>query len=146
MDGQNESFSGWAKVELMGRNVLVGYVTTKYFGQAALLQVDVPGVDAHDETLEHPEYVDETWCPAGTIVKRPEIPSASPMINPSSIYRLTPCTEEVAKRELNERRPRAIAVVKLPEGYTKRLDAPTSDPEESDDEIDYADSVNSFNS
>lgn len=27
---QNSEFSGWAKVELMGRNVLVGYVTTRY--------------------------------------------------------------------------------------------------------------------
>ena len=29
---QNADFSGWAKVELMGRNVIVGYVTTRYFG------------------------------------------------------------------------------------------------------------------
>lgn len=128
MTEQNADFSGWAKVELMGRNVLVGYVTTRYFGPAALFQVDVPGVDAHDETLEAPEYVDGEWCPEGSIVKRPEIPSMSPMIGPSTIYRLTPCTEEVAKRALNERRPRAIAVVKMPDGYRRGLAKPSEDP------------------
>ncbi len=133
---QNSDFSGWAKVELMGRNVLVGYVTTKYFGQAALLQVDVPGIEAHEETLEAPEYVDGTWCPEGSVVMRPEIPSQSPMVNPASIYRLTACTEEVAKRELNERRPRAIAVVKLPDGYRKSLDRPADYP--TDEEIELA--------
>ena len=140
---ENSEFSGWAKVELMGRNVLVGYVTTKYFGQAALLQVDIPGVEAHEETLVHPEYVEGQWCPSGSVVKRPDIPSASPMVNPASIYRLTACTEEVAKRELNERRPRAIAVVKLPEGYTARALAKPRDDEDFnyDDEEDEADLV-----
>jgi hypothetical protein len=52
------------------------------------------------------------------------------MVNPASIYRLTACTEEVAKRELNERRPRAIAVVKLPEGYRKRLENDCPDEED----------------
>lgn len=132
---QNAEFSGWAKVELMGRNVLVGYVTTRYFGPACLFQVDIPGVEAHEETLEIPEYVENEWCPYGTIVKRPEIPSASPMVNPTSIYRLTACTEEVAKRELNERRPRAIAVVKLPEGYQKKL--PLNEFGQSPDDDDY---------
>ena len=51
---QNAEFSGWAKVELMGHNVLVGYVTTRYFGPAALLHDkivpvvhDLPGVGAN---------------------------------------------------------------------------------------------------
>lgn len=127
---QASEFSGWAKVELMGRNVLIGYVTTRYFGPAALFQVDVPGVEAHEETLEEPEYVDGVWCPVGTIVARPAIPSESPMVNPSSIYRLTACSEELAQKALKGRRPRAIAVVKMPEGYTKRLDVPEDYPSE----------------
>lgn len=134
---QNSEFADWAKVELMGRNVLIGYVTTKYFGPAALFQVDVPGIESHEETLEEPEYVDGQWCPKGTVVQRPEIPSASPMVGPTTIYRLTPCTEEVAKEYLDKRRPRESAVVKLPEGYTKRLEAPENDyPQE--DEAQYA--------
>lgn len=130
---QNSEFSGWAKVELMGRNVLIGYVTTRYFGPVGLFQVDVPGIEAHEETLEEPEYVDGIWCPVGAIVSRPEVPSESPMVNPSSIYRLTACTEEVAQRALKGRRPRAIAVVKMPEGYTKRLSESVNYP--SDEEV-----------
>jgi hypothetical protein len=135
MSEQTSEFSGWAKVELMGRNVLIGYVTTRYFGPAALFQVDVPGVEAHEETLEEPEYVDGVWCPVGTVVARPEIPSESPMVGPTTIYRLTACTEEVAKRALKNRRPRAIAVVKMPDGYVKRLDSPNDYPQ--DDEGNY---------
>jgi hypothetical protein len=41
------------------------------------------------------------------------------MVGPSTIYRLTPCSEEVAKKALEGRRPRAIAVVSLAED--KRL-------------------------
>ena len=139
MSEQNSEFSGWAKVELMGRNVLIGYVTTRYFGPVGLFQVDVPGIEAHEETLEEPEYVDGVWCPAGAIVSRPEVPSESPMVNPSSIYRLTACTEEVAQSALKGRRPRAIAVVKMPDGYMKRLSEPEDYP--SDEEIESVQAV-----
>jgi hypothetical protein len=57
------------------------------------------------------------------------------MVGPTTIYRLTACTEEVAKRALKNRRPRAIAVVKMPDGYVKRLDSPNDYPQ--DDEGNY---------
>lgn len=113
MSEQNSEFSGWAKVEMLGRNVEVGFVSTRYFGNVALFQIDVPGVDEREETLERPEYVDDVWTPAGSVVKREAIPSRTSMIGPSTIYRMTPCSEEVAKKSLAERRPRAIAVVRL---------------------------------
>lgn len=120
---ENSEFTGWAKVELMGHNVEIGYVTTRYFGPAALFQVDVPGVEERDETLKRPEYVSrdgqDTWCPAGSVVHREAIPARTSMVGPSTIYRLTPCSEEVAKKALEGRRPRAIAVVSLAED--KRL-------------------------
>lgn len=128
MTEQNADFSGWAKVELMGRNVLVGYVTTRYFGPAALFQVDIPGSEECDEMLVDPEFVDGKWCPTGSIVKRPAIPSASPMVGPTTIYRLTPCTEEVARKALAERHQRAIAIVSVPNGYNQ-LSAPIGSAE-----------------
>lgn len=134
MTEQNSEFSGWAKVELMGRNVLVGYVTTRYFGPAALFQVDVPGIEAHEETLAEPEYVDGVWCPVGAVVAFPDIPSESPMVGPTTIYRLTACSEDVAKKMLKSRRARGIAIVKMPEGYVKRLESHEREPDPDDDE------------
>ena len=138
---QTSEFSGWAKVELMGRNVLVGYVTTRYFGPAALFQVDVPGIEAHEETLEEPEYIDGAWCPVGAVVAHPEIPSESPMVGPTTIYRLTACTEEVAKQLLKGRRARGIAVLKMPEGYNpeRALAKPREDDYPEEDEGRYGD-------
>jgi len=134
---ENSEYSGWAKVELMGRNVLVGYVTTRYFGPAALFQVDVPGIEAHEETLVEPEYVDGVWCPVGTVVACPEIPSESPLVGPTTIYRLTACTEDVAKKLLKSRRARGMAIVKMPDGYTKRLEAHDREAEFDEDSPEY---------
>ena len=124
-------FSGWAKIELMGHNVEIGFVTTRYFGGAALFQIDVPGVEEHDETLIEPEYIGEGWCPRGTVVKRPAIDGRTSMVGPSTIYRLTPCTEAVAKKALESRRQRAMAVVSFPAGA--QLQAPASDEDDEDE-------------
>jgi len=124
-------FTGWAKVELMGHNVEIGYVTTRYFGPAALFQIDVPGVEEHDETLTEPEYVGEDWCQRGTVVKRPAIEGRTSIVGPSTIYRLTPCSEEVAKKALESRRPRAMAVVSFPPNGAA-LPAPAPDEDEDD--------------
>jgi hypothetical protein len=132
---QAADFTGWAKVELMGHNVEIGFVTTRYFGPAALFQIDVPGVEEHDETLLQPEYVGEDWCPRGTVVKRPEIKGRTSMVGPSTIYRLTPCSEEVAKKALESRRPRAMAVVSFPpNGAALPAPAPDDDGIERDDD------------
>jgi hypothetical protein len=126
---------------MMGRNVEVGYVTTRYFGPAALFQIDVPGIEEHEETLARPEYVgtegSETWTPAGSVVKRPAIASRTSMIGPSTIYRLTPCSEEVAKAALSERRQRAVAVVSL--ATNKTLTAGESLPGEPDFDVEDED-------
>lgn len=137
---QTSTFEGWAKVEMMGRNVEVGFVTTRYFGPAALFQIDVPGVDEHEETLTRPEYVavdgQDNWTPAGAVVKREAIASRTSMIGPSTIYRLTPCTEEVAMKALRERRPRAIAVVSMPVDTGMQLPAEVEAEYPDEDDVD----------
>lgn len=45
MDKQ-ESFEGFAIVELMGRHVVAGYVTEQVIAGVAMLRVDVPGANA----------------------------------------------------------------------------------------------------
>lgn len=138
---QTAAFEGWAKIELMGHNTLVGYVTTRYFGPAALFQIDVPGAAEREETLDRGSFIDDRWCPAGSVVKREAIPSASPMVGPTTIYRLTPCSEPVAMELLKNRVGRAYAIVSTPSGGSlpapqDEIDGFDSDPlEEEDEEI-----------
>lgn len=69
----NEAFQGWAIVELMGHRKLAGYVSqAEQFG-CAMLRLDVPGPNAGDPHLATQYY------------------------GGSSIYCITPTTEEIAR-------------------------------------------------
>lgn len=46
MEQQTATFEGWAIVELMGHNVIAGYVTEAVIGGTAMLRVDVPATDS----------------------------------------------------------------------------------------------------
>lgn len=73
MDGQN-TFSGWAVIELFGHSTEVGMVTTEYFGTAAMWRVEVPAVNGN--------------------------PPRTRFVGPGAVYALNPCTEEAARRLL----------------------------------------------
>ncbi len=101
------SFSGWAKVEVMGHQSHVGFVTTEAYGQAVLFRIDQPEILEAEETLTQADWVGEQLCPAGTVVKRPRIEAATVLVGSGSIYRIVPCSEDVAMRAIrnNQRRP-----------------------------------------
>ena len=78
-------FDQWAIVELMGRQVIAGRVTEQVIGGHGFLRVDIPQV-----TIRQPFYSAKD--------NPPEIRQAyTRYINPSSLYALNPCTEEVAR-------------------------------------------------
>lgn len=81
MPEQTAPLDTWAIVEVMGHRRYAGKVSEHPLGGVALIRVDVP------ET-EQPK----SW-------RGPERTTAaySKLIGPSSIYCLTPCTEEVAR-------------------------------------------------
>ena len=68
---EQASFNGWARVEIMGHVVHVGFVTTQAFGQAVLFRIDTPELPEREWTLTRPEYDERgRLIPAGTKVKR----------------------------------------------------------------------------
>ena len=83
---EQQSLDMWAIVEVMGHKRYAGHVTEQAIGSAALIRVDVPAT-------EQPER--NTWSqliPARTTA------AYSKLIGPASIYQITPCTEEVARK------------------------------------------------
>lgn len=87
---EQESFSGYAIVELMGHQTFAGYVSERPVAGAGMLQIDVPEVDAG-----HPAF--------------------TKLFSPTAIYGLTPTTEENARRAAAQIRVRPVTLYILPE-------------------------------
>src|SRR2546428_804380 len=98
---EQAKFEGWAVVEIMGHNKEIGFVITEYFGGPALFRIDQPAFPEREYVLERPQWVDDKHCPIGTTVKREAILGKTSYVGPSAIFRLTPCTEETAKRAID---------------------------------------------
>jgi hypothetical protein len=130
METQNSKFEGWAVVELFGHQKEFGFVTTQYFGGSAMFQIDVPELAEREVTLRAPGYVESSWTPAGTVVKRSAVPARSRLVGPSAVYSLNPCEEAVVRRMIDES-SRAIAVVSLPD--SKQLESGATERDDDDD-------------
>jgi hypothetical protein len=132
MEQQQANFEGWAIVEMMGHQREIGYVTTEYFGGAALFRVDAPEIPERDAELNRPEYliVEDSCrlCPRGTKVRRLAIPAKTRFVAPGALYALTPCTEETARKAIEEMVPRSPIVLHIPEDSQKRLLTGEPDP------------------
>lgn len=102
MSNEPEAFEGFAIVELMGRNVIAGYVTTQVIAGAAMLRVDVPAVE---------ERTPFTKFFGGT-----------------SIYAITPCDEDAMLTAAGKLRTRPIDLWIVPE--RKALPAKVFDPDD----------------
>lgn len=114
MAEQTANFEGWAKLELMGHQQEIGYVTTQYFGGAAMFQVDVPELPERERITERPTWIDDRHVPAGTKVTLAAVQGRTRLISPAALYAMNPCTEEVAKRQLQQDQC-TIKLVELPE-------------------------------
>jgi hypothetical protein len=113
MSNSAENFEGFAIVELMGRNVIAGYVTTEVIAGVAMLRVDVPAVE---DKAAFTKYV------AG-----------------QAIYGITPTDEETVKTAANNLRTRPIELWIVPDRKALPMPHPY-DPR--DDGDDYADDGN----
>ncbi len=135
-ESQNE-FKGWARVEIMGHQSHIGYVTTETYGQAVLFRVDQPCLDRMEETLTEAAWVGDKYCQPGSIVERGAIPSASVLLGSQSIYRLIPCDEATAIRAIRSSQHRPLSIVKL--GEQAALAASNGDDPGDDDDDPYED-------
>ena len=124
---QNE-FKGWAKVEVMGHQSHIGFVTTEAYGQAVMFRIDQPAIPETEKTLTGREYTSAGYLPAGSVVREPAIEGVSVLVGSGSIYRIIPCTEAVAIKAVRETQRKPLVVVSMP--VPVGLPAPTSPVDE----------------
>lgn len=133
---------GWAIVELMGHVCVAGRVTEEERFGTKLGRVDVPKL----EKCSCPDG--QTWsgnepsgvCPDCNGTGQVEV-YVSQYFGGSSVYRLTPCTEEVARRRAGAIRPEPLSRLELPKPVSVSSDPATDDNDEDDyeDRNDYYD-------
>lgn len=143
MASEQDRYEGWAVVEMFGHTKETGFVTTRYFGIAAMFQIDVPELPEREVTTTTPGYAPEGgWLPAGSVVKKSAVPGRSRLVGPGAVYSLNPCTEEFA-REVMERDSRVIKIVSMPDRKLLEVnyDAAIDPPEQGEEELD---AVNNF--
>src|SRR5262245_41143770 len=111
LDQEQARFEGWAVIEIMGHQKEIGYVTTQYFGGPALFRVDQPPLDEREIELVRPQWVDHKHLPAGSRIKKEAMPGKTVFVGPPAVFRITPMSEETAKRAIEEMLPRPIQVL-----------------------------------
>lgn len=137
MEAEQTKFEGWALIELYGHSREAGYVTTVYFGPAAMFRVDVPEIPARQETAKRPQWVGNQLCPAGTVVEADAIPGRTRYLGPGSIYAMNPATEELV-RAAAARVERTIKIISMPDSV--QLPAPDERSYDAD-ELDADDDI-----
>lgn len=80
---QAETFDSWALVELMGHQRIAGRVTEAEIGGCKFIRVDVPGTDERQPLTKY--------------------------LGPSSIYAITPLSEETARETARRIHPEPIS-------------------------------------
>lgn len=93
MTDEKPAFEGWAILELMGHRRLGGYVSEATVAGAGFLRIDVPGDDGGAD---------------------PDSMVATQFYSPSSVYCLTPVTEEMARAVAARNRPQPVQRWELP--------------------------------
>ena len=84
-----ESFNEWAKVELMGHNVIVGRVSEATMAGGAFLRVDVPAIGPNKAYTK--------------------------FFSPSAIYGITPLAEDVARALVERFRQEPVSRYEMPQ-------------------------------
>jgi hypothetical protein len=142
MDASQAKFEGWAVIELFGHQREAGFVTTEYFGGAAMFRIDVPELPERDYETTYPEYIGSQLTPAGTKVRREAVPGRTRYIGPSAVYALNPCTESAVRKACESLVKRELSIISLPEGKQLVAAGEAQYPEEDqyDDDHEYEDS------
>lgn len=117
-ESKNE-FESWAIVEIMGHRKLCGRVTEETIGGAAMIRIDVPPVGERDGAYGQ---------------SLPERPAFTQYFNSSSIFSLTPCTEEVARQAADRFRDYPVDLVSMQPERPRTIKGPRPPYEDDDDD------------
>lgn len=88
-----ESLETWAILEIMGHQKFAGFLTEATIAGSAFVRIDVPKVTLKDGRI---------------------LPPFTKLFGPSSIYAMTPCTEETALAWVSQLRQRAFSEYEAP--------------------------------
>lgn len=105
---EREPWEGWAIVELMGHRRLAGLVSRVEVAGVGMIRLDVP--------------------------EGPDCPAATQYYSPSSLYCLTPTTEEIARGLATHNRPAPVTRYEL--SPPPPIPVPARAPRKSDDDFD----------
>jgi hypothetical protein len=114
MSSNNNDFTGWAIVEIMGHQKYAGHVSTQAIGGASMVRVDVPEIEGHAAFTK--------------------------LFGASSIYCMTPVDELVAKAMAKSLRKAPVDIYEFPKEVieamrTAKLPAPKQTELEFNDEF-----------
>lgn len=100
---EKTTYEGHAIVELMGRNVIAGYVSEQTIAGVAMLRIDVPAVG--------------------------EIEKYTKFVSGNAVYGITPTTQEIAERAAArlQVRPVSLYVVPVPAPHPALVDSTAQD-------------------
>lgn len=107
MTTETTQFEGWCIIEQMGHKRMAGYVSEQVIGGHSFIRVDVPGPNGE--------------------------PAATQFITGQTIYAITPCTEDIARKVALNCQPSPVTLwdLKAPALPAARIDH--------DDEDDFDD-------
>ena len=105
-------YEGWTILELMGHRRLAGYVTEAEIAGGKFIRIDVPGKDGHG--------------PRGTV--------ATQFYGASSVYCLTPTTEEIARKVAEQSQVAPVQAWELRPAIPASVPAGRRDDDDDDDD------------
>ena len=117
MNDRSKSFEQFAIVELMGHNMIAGYVTEQIIAGAAFVRIDVPDVIA---------------CPDASL----SVPGFTKLFGPAAIYAITPTDETTARQAAVNLTTRPVSPWIVPDGR-QRLAPPTIGEDDDDHDCPY---------
>jgi hypothetical protein len=101
-------FEGFAIVEIMGHNTIAGYISEQVIAGAAMVRVDVPACE--------------------------EQPAFTKFLGGSSIYGITPTTEDIVKVAVKRLQVRPVSNWVVPTSTNRQLVDSTAQDDDYDDE------------
>jgi hypothetical protein len=136
VEEQKQQLDGYAVVEVLGHNTFAGKISEHAIGGSALLRIDIPEVPEKKIPYTDYDYSNGKCVPVQRVRTLAARPAFTKLIGIGSIYALTPCTEEVARRVAEEGRKQPIDMVSMPAIERMALTAGDAEIEDDTDDQD----------
>ncbi len=107
----------WAIVEIMGHQRFAGFVQTVPMGGAAMIRIDVPEIPDDEEKYQEYESAGPDGRQMLVTKTRPRkgSPAFTKFFGVSSIFALTPCSQEVAIAAVRSFRAAPVTILTMPQ-------------------------------